>query len=324
MKHSYYIYGLLLTVTGISVMLTYHFFMQSLDFEVPLNANGTTLKSEYHLALIVQELETPYLQELYAGAKDSAEENGITIEYMGTKQTNISDHMKLIEMAIASKVDGILTQGLSNEFEPVLTKALEKGIPVIIVDSDLEDNHLVTYVGTNNYDAGYEMGLAVVNESVGETKVVIITGSFIPNNLNERVQGFLDATSFEERIEVVSIESSNLSKIQGAEKTYQMLKKNPDISIFFGTSALDSLGIVEGIQKSNPTSDISIYAFDALEETVELIKNGEIHATLKQEPYEMGHLGVNLLIDQLEGKEILKEYHTSITLLRKEDVVDEY
>ncbi|GAE26752.1 hypothetical protein JCM9140_2844 [Halalkalibacter wakoensis JCM 9140] len=324
MKHSYYIYGLLLTITGISVLLTYHFFMQSLDFEVPLNASGTTLDSEYHLALIVQEKETPYLQELYSGANDAAKENGITIEYMGTKQTNISDHIKLIEMAIASKVDGILTQGLSNEFEPVLTKALEKGIPVIIVDSDLENNELVTYVGTNNYQAGYEMGRAVLHETIGETKVGIITGSFIPNNLNERVQGFIDATSLEDRIEVVSIESSNLSKIQAAEKTYQMLKNNPEISILLGTSALDSLGIVEGIQKGNPTTDMSIYAFDALEETIEFIIAGDIHATLKQEPYEMGHLGVNLLIDRLEGKEILKEYHTSITILTKEDVVDEY
>jgi ribose transport system substrate-binding protein len=294
--------------------------MKTIELEVPITANEKIVNPEYHFVLIVQELENQYLQELYAGAQHAAQKNGAIVEYWGTKQTNIDDHMKLIEMAIASKVDGILTQGLSDEFEPVIEKALDKDIPVITVDSNFANNDFVTYVGTNNYQAGYNIGLHVLEETSGETKIGIVTGSMIANNLNERVQGFLDAISKEHRMKVASIESSNLSKIQGADKTFQMLKNDPDISIFYGTSALDSLGIIEGMKKKNGTNDIRVYAFDTLEETIDLMKKGDIHMTLKQEPYEMGDVGVQLLIDLIQGKEIEKQYFTPMTLLRKEDV----
>lgn len=323
MKQNYFILGLFMTVFCISLILTFYFFKETIHIETPVNNNDVAGQNDKHFVLIIQELENPYLQDLYAGAKEAARENDAMIEYWGTKQTNVDDLIKLIEMAIASKVDGILTQGLTQEFEPVINKAIDRGIPVIFVDSNLENNDDRTYVGTDNYQAGYEMGLTVLNETTGKTKVGILNGNLININLEERVQGFLDAISTDNRMEVVAIESSNMSKIQGAEKTYQMLKSYPDISILFGTSALDSFGIVEGIKKAKPTSKIRVYSFDVLEETFDLLKTGEIQAALKQEPYQMGYTGVNLLIDLIQGKEIEKNIYTPISILTKEDVENE-
>jgi ribose transport system substrate-binding protein len=320
MKQNSSILALFITILCISVILTFYFFKETIHIELPVNDHHVSGQTDKHFVLIIQELENPYLQELYAGAKAAAEENDVTIEYWGTAQTNVDDHIKLIEMAIASKVDGILTQGLTEEFKPVIKKAIERGIPVILVDSDLEDHDDRTYVGTDNYQAGYEMGLTVLDETSGKTEVGILNGNLININLEERVQGFLDAISTDNRMEVVAIESSNMSKIQGAEKAYQMLKSHPDISILFGTSALDSFGIVEGIKKAKPSSDVWVYAFDVLEETVELIKTGEIHTALKQEPYQMGYTGVHLLIDVIQGKEIEKNIYTPISIITKEDV----
>ncbi|GAE36771.1 ABC transporter sugar-binding protein [Halalkalibacter akibai JCM 9157] len=313
-----------MAIISVSFILSIHFFLKTLDLSIPIVAGESENHSKPHFVLIVQELENPYLLELFEGAKNAAELNDVTIELKGTKQTNLDDHMKLIEMAIASKVDGILTQGLSNEFEPVFQKAIDKGIPLILVDSNLENNDFVTYIGTDNYEAGYRMGLMISSEIQEETKVGVLTGSLIPNNLNERVQGFLDAIEVDKRIKVVAIESSNLSKIQGAEKTYQMLRNDPDISILYGTSALDSQGIAEGIRKANLEGEISVYAFDALEDTIELLKKGDIDLLMKQEPYLMGQTGVNLLIDVMNGQKIKKEYHIPPTLLRKVDVEDEF
>ncbi len=320
MKQNYFILGVFITVLFISLILTYHFFKETLHIKTNMNNNHVMEQIDKHFVLIIQELENPYLQELYAGAHAAANNNGAIIEYWGTKQTNIDDHIKLIEMAIAAKVDGILTQGLTQEFAPAINKAREHGIPVILVDSNLENNDTLTYVGTDNYQAGYELGLTVLNETSGKTKIGIVNGNLININLKERVQGFLDAIQTDERIEIVAVENSGLSRIQGAEKTYQMLKNYPDISIMFGTSALDSFGIAEGIKKAKPSSNVNVYAFDVLEETVDLLKTGEIHTVLKQEPYQMGYTGVYLLMDLIQGKEIEKNIYTPITIIKKEDV----
>ncbi|WP_078551775.1 sugar-binding protein [Bacillus alkalicellulosilyticus] len=320
MKTNYFISTIFLMIILLSLLLTYHFFQQTLYFDEPVISSQHHDETKLHFVLIVQELDSHYLQTLYKGAEAASEKHNATIEYWGTKQTNIEDHIKLLEMAIASKVDGILTQGLSHEFEAVIDKATEKGIPVILVDSDYEDNHHIPYVGTNNYQAGYDIGLLVLEEATGPTKVGIITGSLLANNLNERIQGFQDAIAMDSRVEVVSTKSSNLNKIQGTEQTFQMLKQHPDLSVIFGTSAVDSIGISDGIEKANHSSSILVYAFDDLDETISLIRKGKIHATLKQEPYDMGYTGVQLLISLLKKKDINKNFYTTTTILKKEDV----
>ena len=47
----------------------------------------------------------------------------------------------MIEMSAAAKVDGILTQGLTNrEFKPAIDHAVNQGVPVITFDTDLEES----------------------------------------------------------------------------------------------------------------------------------------------------------------------------------------
>ena len=96
-----------------------------------------------------------------------------------------------------------------------------------------------------------------------------------------------------------------------------MLGKYPEITALFGTSALDGIGISQAIDKINPISPILVYAFDDLEETLELIKKDKIQATVKQNQYEMGYQGVSLLYEAVTGGRIQPTYYTTTNILRK-------
>lgn len=65
---------------------------------------------------------------------------GVLLEYVGPKQANIDVHLKTIEMAAVSKVDGIMTQGLDDQFTPLINRVIEQGIPVVTVDTDTENS----------------------------------------------------------------------------------------------------------------------------------------------------------------------------------------
>lgn len=308
----------------ISIGFTYFYFMNALYYNVKIDQKEKIIESDYRFVLIVQEMDNPYFSDLLKGALAIARKSNVSLEYIGTQQTDINEHIKLIEKAIASKVDGILTQGLSNtEFEPVIQKALDKGIPVITVDTDLEHSNRNSYVGTDNYQAGYIAGLTVVNETEKLSYVGIITGSFQSNQHEMRVDGFLDAVESNPKIKVLAIESSNLTSIQGAEKTYQMLREYPTINVLYGTSARDGIGIVSALDMIKPQSPIRVYTFDDLEETVNLMKKDRIHAIFQQQPYDMGSKSVSLLLDLMKGKEIQTTYYTDIHVLRKKDVKDQ-
>lgn len=304
----------------VSFGFTCFYFMKALNYTVTVTAEQAKLSHDYHFVLIGQEFDNPYHKKVLEGAQTAAKEHDVLLEFIGPKQTNIDEHTKLIEMAIAARVDGILTQGLTNrEFKPVIDKAISKGIPVITIDTDLEDSRRVAYVGTNNYEAGKQMGEALAEATNGEAKVAIVTGILYANNLMERVQGFLDVIENYPDIEVVAMESSNISQIQAAEKTYQMLRNHPEVTAFFGTSALDGIGIAQAVTKANLQEDILIFAFDDLEETMELMEQEKIFATLKQEPYEMGYQGVSLLVETMKGQPIPKINYTSLEVIYKEE-----
>ncbi|MCJ7840486.1 substrate-binding domain-containing protein [Lederbergia sp. NSJ-179] len=315
------IFGILTTAIMIALIFTIYFYLKALSYEVTINGQEEEKEYDYHFSLIVQEYNNPYLVELSKGAQEAARQNNISLEYRGPRQTNFEEHIKMIEKSIASKVDGIITQGLSEDFIPVIQKAEEMGIPVITIDTDLKASGRKTYIGTDNYQAGFQVGLKVIEENQAKTKVGIIAGDLETNQHSQRVEGFLDAVKSATHIEIAAIEASNLSNIQATEKTYQMLQDHPDIEVFFGTSAMDGQGIASAIDIYRPQRKIKVYAFDDLEENMELLKEGKLHAVIQQLPYDMGYESIRLMTQLKKGTTIETDHYTDVHILQKDDVL---
>ncbi|MCP8617559.1 sugar-binding protein [Salirhabdus salicampi] len=278
---------------------------------------------DYHIALIPEELDNDYWKLIEQGARDAAEEHNIYIEYVGAKQADDDEQLRTLDKMIAAKVDGILIQGMGVErFYDLVHEARQKGIPIVTVDTDSPLSERFAYVGTNNYKAGYIAGEALVNNTTGHQYVGVITGRNVSKNQQLRVSGFQDAIASYDRIEIVDIRESNITKVGAAEATYELLKEHANINAFFGTSALDGIGIHEGITQMNVKNHPYIIAFDDLPETIRLVQRGKIQATVIQQPYEMGVNGVHVLMDLMKRKHTPELHFTNIEVIHREDVLN--
>jgi len=316
---------LLITASIISIFYT----LRAFQFDSDITNRVSINKPKVHLVLISQELDNPYWRQIEHGAKIAAEKNNVILEYVGPVQANMAEQIKLIEMAMASKIDGILTQGLNDQgFTPIINKAMDMGIPVITIDSDVPESKRISYVGTDNYAAGFMAGRALIKDSQGIANVGIITGSFDAVNQRERVRGFQDAVKKEKGIQVVDMKESNIDRIQSAAAAYSLINEHPELDTFFGTSALDGLGIVQMLNDAKNSFDsaverdqkIRIIGFDDLPETVELIDKGIIDATIIQQPYQMGMESVELMLDYISGQKIVTVYNTDVHVMRKSNL----
>lgn len=176
------------------------------------------------------------------GAKAAAKETGVYLEYAGPRQANIDEHIHILEKAAASKVDGIMTQGLTEkEFTPVINHIVEKNIPVVTIDTDAPTSKRTAYIGTDNYYAGFIAGRALEEDMHGKANVAIITGSFTASNQQLRVQGFKDAVKEEKGIHIVAVEESHITRVQAAEKAYNILKNIRKSMHFTGQARLTPL-----------------------------------------------------------------------------------
>jgi ribose transport system substrate-binding protein len=313
-----YTFGALFFLVSCSLSIFYGY--KVVTNELPIEKKLQE-KYNYHFVLVPEELDNDYWRLVEKGAKAAAKDYGVMLEYVGPKQANFDDHLKTIEMSVASKVDGIMTQGLSDEqFTPLINRVVEKGIPVITVDTDAANSKRKAYIGTDNYYSGFLAGKALIEDTKGQANVAIITGSFNKNHQIQRVKGFKDAVKTENGIHIIDVQESEISRVRAAEKAYQILQEHPEVNAFYGTSALDGIGIAQVVEKYKKQDQFYIIGFDTLPETLDYIRKGTIKATVVQEPYEMGYRAVVMMIELIEGKTVPSIIHTNTQIMRVGDL----
>lgn len=276
----------------------------------------------YHFALIAEESDNDYWRLIEKGAKQSAQDNGVYLEYVAPKKADNSKLLKLFDRMISAKVDGIIIQGVEGKhFIELVHKGIERGIRIITIDTDVENSERNVYVGTNNFYAGELAGKTIIENTTGPQYVGIVTGRFDAINQQQRIAGFKRAIEAVNRIHIVASEESNITEIGATEAAYSLLKQYPEINALIGTSSLDGIGIVNGIKEYSPNKDIFVTAFDVLPETLELVRAGMLDATIAQYPQKMGARSVELMVE-LQTKKLLDQLKYSGTkIIKKEDLI---
>lgn len=275
----------------------------------------------YHFALVAEESDNDYWRLVEKGAKQAAREKGVYLEYVAPNKADNSKLLKLFDRMIAAKVDGIIIQGVQGQrFIELIHKAAEQGIPIITIDTDVEDRERNVYVGTNNFYAGELAGKTIIENTSGPQYVGIVTGRVEAINQQERIAGFKQAIESIDRIHIVASKESNITVIGATQAAYSLLKQYPKINALVGMSALDGIGIVDGLKEFLPSRDIYITAFDILPETLDLIRRGQIDATIAQYPEKMGVTAVNVMVELQTGKPDEQEQYSGTKIIQEQDI----
>ncbi|MDX8046432.1 sugar-binding protein [Gracilibacillus sp. S3-1-1] len=307
----------------LAISFSVYYYIQASDYQKKIDdATSQADLPTYHFVLIGEEMDHDYWRLVGEGAKAMEEKEDVFVEYEGPKRSNPDEQLKLLDMAVKSKVDGIIVQALNEDFLPVIDQAVEEGIPVITIDTDAPESKRSTYIGTDNYEAGRLAGETLLADTDGTATVGIITGSFENAHHQLRVEGFKDAIKEASDIKIVAVEESNITRVNAEEKAYQMLNNHPDITALYGTSALDGIGMVAASETLGRADSLYIIAFDTLSPNIDLLEQGKMDALISQKPYEMGHRSVELMLNLMAGKEVESVYHTSRSVVRKGDVHD--
>ncbi|MCT2536739.1 sugar-binding protein [Aquibacillus koreensis] len=322
MQRKPFTYLILITSFFIAIgfFIYYYQQMQVNDQKMQEAITAETPLPTYHFALIGEEMNHDYWRLVGEGAKKTESEYDVFVEYDAPKRSNPEEQLKLFDMAIKSKVDGIIVQALNDHFTPMINKAVREGIPVVTIDTDSPGSSRHAYVGTDNYQAGRLAGEALVTDTNGTATVGIISGSLDNPHHQLRLQGFKDVVENMEGIEIVAIEESNITRVEAEEKAYSMLTEHQDITAFYGTSSYNGLGIVAAAESLEKKDDMYVITFDTIDENIELLEEGDIDAIVEQHPFEMGNQSIRTMLDIVNDRQIQNVFHTDSSIVRKENL----
>jgi len=294
----------------------------SSDLSAPRVSEGQP--DRYRLVLISRELDSPFWTEVERGAFEAADRLGASLEAWGTFGRNERDFLNNIEIAIASKVDGIIVQGLdTDEFKSLAKlKATKSGIPVITVANDVPVNESLrrTYVGSNHYEAGSMIARQLLSDMGFAGHVILMVSDRQEDFQRSRLNGILEVLNRYEQIETHIVASGD-TREDVVQATNQILNENPKSRAYIAVTASHASAIIQEIGKRSRVEDYYIYSFDDSPDTLSMLREGDIDALIEQSPADMGSESVRLMIEWLEGDNLplnMEGYFTDIRVLKAE------
>ena len=236
-----------------------------------------------------------YFYDHKLGMRLAGEVLGVKTEYVGPAEYDMTAMITAFEQTLAKKnLTGVVVVGFEPALVPIINKAVDNGIPVVTVDADLPQSKRVAFVGTGNYQAGYQGGLKLASLIGYAGKVALMT-KVGQSNLEERISGYQAALGQHGAVEIVQIVDTQSDAIVAAQVATAVLRKHPDLVGLGCVEASGGVGAATAVREANLIGRVKIVAMDRGNDVLELIKEGAISATVVQQTALMPFYAVQIL-----------------------------
>jgi ribose transport system substrate-binding protein len=292
----------------------------------PAPETGSAAKAKPRVALVLKTLNNPFFIEMERGAKEAADRLGVELVVQAAeREVDVDKQMQIIENLIQTRVDALaITPSGSKEVVPAIAKANAARIPVVIVDTRVDEKTakeagITTggFVGSDNYDGGRVAAKYLIESTGGKARVGLLEGIPGHETGDSRLKGFHDALKDAPGVKVVASQTANWERDQGFTVFQNMLQAHPDIDALFACSDLMALGAVEAIAAAGKTGKIKVIGFDALDDARKAIAAGTMLASVAQFSSEMGKLAVEDAVKLIHGDPVPPEQKVRIELVTK-------
>lgn len=277
--------------------------------------------SPYRLACVYSGASDYYKASLEEGLKQAAQENGIWVDFISLKSNQIDKHCTELDKAIASKVDGIITNiPDAGMIEPYIDKAGKNKIPVILIESDLPGSKRISFIGTYEYEFGENAARLLMNSS-GKSKIANFKNA-TDDKYDLKDLGFRDTLPKDMETEMFIANEDSVIEYTNLAQTILV---RSDINSFFCPNAESTLGVVRAMIEFNKTNSTVIGAGDS-QEILQYVKSGLLYASLAEDSFSIGHLAVNNMLKYLKGESISDSINPKIIIITKDNadkVIDE-
>ncbi|MCD8261789.1 MAG: substrate-binding domain-containing protein, partial [Bacteroides sp.] len=187
-----------------------------------------------------------------------------------------------VQSFIDRKVDLlVVSPNESAALTPSIEKACQAGIPVILIDRKIDSEAYTTYVGGDNYQLAYELGLYAAGVLRGKGEVVVMRGFEGSTADTERYQGFMEALSAYPDIKIVAEARVDFLKEEARKQMEKILETIRKVDLVFAMNDPMALGVHEATIRYSGQRPF-IIGIDALygpSGGIESIKKGLIDAS---------------------------------------------
>lgn len=201
---------------------------------------------------------------------------------------------------------------------PVVDRAHEKGIPVILYDRKISSDKYTAFIGCDNYLIGRAMGQHIAGRLEGRGRIVEIAGLKGSSPAIERHRGLVDALKEWPGLELVASVAGDWKEESGARAMEQVLKKTMDFDFVLCHNDRMAIGAREAALKQG----LDRYRYTGVDGLatagggLELVRDGKLDATYLY-PTKGGDV-INLAMNILTGRPFQRENYLQTSIVTQE------
>ena len=235
------------------------------------------------ITIIVNDPSNPYWLTEGQVAKATAEKLGYTATVSAHKgDTNTESNM--IDTAITNKSKAIILDPANADGSVgAVKKAVAAGIPVLLVNAEINQEGLAKAQLVSNNAQGAALGAQQWVQSVGEKgNYAELFGNPADNNAATRSNGYETVLTQYPDLKKAAKEVADWDRTKGHDKMQSMLQAHPDIiGVISGNDEM-ALGAIAALKEAGKLAKVKVGGFDGSPDAVAAIKAGEMQYTVLQ------------------------------------------
>ena len=196
--------------------------------------------------------------------------------------------------------------------------AAEKGIPVITMDSGVNSTYPISFIATNNVEAGIKAG-EEISRLLPEQDTLSIA---IVSHIRETATAIEREAGVRQALEGWTIAGTwfceNDEKI-AYDNTMEILKDS-SIKGIVALNEIVTLGVAMAIEESGASGRVYVVGFDNAPQELAYLEQGILKATVVQRPYNMGYMSIKTAVEYLKGNKVKPLIDTGSVLITAENM----
>ncbi|WP_164552122.1 substrate-binding domain-containing protein [Serratia marcescens] len=275
-----------------------------------LSANAMAKET---IALVVSTLNNPFFVSMKDGAQQEANKLGYNLVVLDSQNNPAKELANVQDLMVRAPKLLLINPTDSVGVQSAVISAHKAGAVVVAIDAQAE-GPLDSFVGSENYDAGFQAGEYLAKALGGKGKVAILDGIPVVPIL-ERVRGFEAAMKKYPDIKIVTKQNGKQERDTALTVTENMLQSAPDLAGIFSVNDVGALGALAAIESNG--AKVKLVSVDGQPEAIkEILKpNSPFIATSAQFPRDQLRIALGIALARYWGATVPKTVPVKVKLI---------
>lgn len=279
-------------------------------------------KDTYQVGFSQTDQANPWRIAETKSMKDESAKRGFSLIATDANQ-DTAKQLADIDTIIAQRPDIIIFPPReSKPLAPAVLKAKQAGIPVILIDRDVDHaiakpgDDYVTFIGSDFVDQGRRAAEWLVKATKGQAKIIELEGTTGADPAIDRKTGFDDyilkgefkgtpVGEAQSGMQILASQTGDFVRDKGRQVMETLLQAHPDVTAVYAHNDEMVIGAIAALEAAGkvPGKDVILVSIDGENAALDAIVAGKLGATVESSPF-FGPIAFDTMMKYVGGEDL--------------------